>query len=588
MEEKSYVAKKIAEVEKYLDEVNNKNQLNEKFEKYYLEKQQNMKNDVITTGWYNELSEKVKGILDGSDLYNYQIEPTKAGVFLGSSFGERVVEYKGCFNVKHPSILAQLCEIYKVKIKDEICNKLGSNLDQKFIMSARAPLNNSQLTLVEYQKMNNQWANQEKVANALEKACKELLTKLRQKIAEEHEGKFNFFELSPNKPKEWKWDDEAVYNLVSKLDEFKSNAKDIFLNKFREENEADDFDAKLEQPAPDLFSVLGDKNLKKYIDNYKSKSLEDRKKDPLRKVFRWNGNTQNYNLNKMKPIKQWFEKTMDKTLAEKDKEDIYFVLLELFGKDFEFGGGSGDKIPKVKLCNEVDEKEARKWYKKNMSDTDLFDDLQIEIEEEEKIVIEEKTEEDKLHGNIINENGGGLINKSVSKTNTGNKQPKTSETDYIDLQIEEEKIEEKTKEGKLHDNIRNKNCNDGLINKSNRKTNTGNKQPKTSKTGYIIGFIADVLITSLFVYLGLSSPLFFLALIITVPFGIFCVIKLCQGCLSVDNKKIQSPSISDDDFLYSETHEPEYVPDQNNILLEDLECNETIKEKPVKIVTKSY
>lgn len=124
-----------------------------------------------------------------------------------------------------------------------------------------------------------------------------------------------------------------------------------------------------------------------------------------------------------------------------------------------------------------------------------------------------------------------------------------------------------------------------LPSKHHKRTINGSK---ISNLGCKIGLCLDILITALLVYLAIKiSLLFLISLVITVPIGIFCVIKLCQGCLSVDNKKIIVYDHEKDDF-FSETSEPEYMPDQNNILLEDLEYNETIKKKPVKIVTKSY
>ena len=119
--------------------------------------------------------------------------------------------------------------------------------------------------------------------------------------------------------------------------------------------------------------MFEDKNLLEHINKYKEKSLEERKKDPLRYVFRWNDGTQNHKLDNVtkdgKTIKKWFESLMEgSTKDEKEsenKETVYFVLLELFGKDFEFGGcqyhDNGIKtIPKVKLWDKVNKKEVKK------------------------------------------------------------------------------------------------------------------------------------------------------------------------------------------------------------------------------------
>ncbi len=262
--EKGYIEESLAEVEKYLDEVNNKNQLNEEFEKYYLEKRQDIKNDVIKTDWYKELSQKVKDILDGSKFYNYEKKSIDESVTWKAEEKKSTytIGYKGSFSIQFPAILTQLCKIYEVKIEDKICNKLGSNLGRTFEISAEAKIDDEILTVEENTKMELKWKKQDNLKNELEKACQDLLTTLRKKIMEEHKDKFNFFESLPNNAKSWKWDDEAVYDLVSKLDEFKLQSRKMLLDEFKKNNEAGDFDAKIVKPEPQLFNLLEDANLK--------------------------------------------------------------------------------------------------------------------------------------------------------------------------------------------------------------------------------------------------------------------------------------------------------------------------------------
>ncbi len=240
--------------------------------------------------------------------------------------------------------------------------------------------------------------------------------------------------------------------------------------------------------------LLEDANLKTCIDEYKKKSLAEREKDPLRMIFRWNRNAKNYNLNsiiKNKTIKLWFEDSMKKTPKE-NRQDIYFVLLELFGKDFEFGGEYDGEIPKAKLWDKVNEQEVRNWYKENKIQTDLFPDLKIEIE-------------DSLNKN--NFNFTNIINQNRSKRTR--------------------------------------------------------KEPKTSNLGYKIGLVLDILATALFIYLAIKIIwLFCLFLVITLPVGIFCAIKLCRSCLNSCDNKIKLPYENGNDSLSSEIHEFEDMPIQ--------------------------
>ena len=104
------------------------------------------------------------------------------------------------------------------------------------------------------------------------------------------------------------------------------------------------------------------------------------------------------------------------------------------------------------------------------------------------------------------------------------------------------------------------------------------KKNKKSKTGYMIGLIADILATVLFVYLAIKiSLLFFISLVITVPIGIYCLGILCGCCLSFGDRKIKIPGVDiNGGHFYSETCEPENELNQNQGF-------DFGKEKPVKI-----
>ena len=487
-------------------------------------------------------TDKVKPIIMESDYWKYKkktiwqvlrynvcinkkdiVKKPEDGLIGYQPVVDEVVGYK--YSIQDGSVIADLCNAFKVDIPQDLTTKFGQKLASEF-----EEISNS--------------------VNNYDKALSQLHQTLKEKISKTLDIGVNT-ELS----------DDHIYQIVSRLPDYEEESKKLLLKSHRKTNGVENPDAKLEQPAPDLFKLLGDEDLKTHIDNYRQKPLEERAKDPLRMIFRCNRSTQNYkldNITKNKAIKQWFEESINKTLAKKDKEDIYFVLLELFGKDFEFGGNYD--IPKAKLWDKVDEKEVREWYRKNMPDTDLFDDLKK---------IEKK---DDLNINIVENN--------LNENNIDVLEPKN------------EYDKEKDKPNKIGDSFdesgfKSKEINTDIeINRNRSKRKR--KKSKTSNLVYKIGLFLDILITALLVYLAIKiSLLFLISLVVTLPIGIFCAIKLCQGCLSVDNQKIQSPSISDDGFLYSETHEPEDVPNLNENYGLENGGNNNNDEKPVIIFTKN-
>ena len=167
-------------------------------------------------------------------MCSYETQDIQSDVLWRSDWWVKcVTKHQGFFSISFPPILTQLCKIYEVKIDNEVCNKLGSNLDEEFQILASTTLKDGMITPEANRKMESDWRDQERLMNELKRMCQNLLTELRQKIAEKHKGKFDFFTSLPNKPKEEKWDDEVVYNLVSGLNEFKSGAKNMFLDEFK-------------------------------------------------------------------------------------------------------------------------------------------------------------------------------------------------------------------------------------------------------------------------------------------------------------------------------------------------------------------
>lgn len=498
----SYIKESIDELKQYLAEKQNVDKL--------LEQTDKVKSIIMESDYWNDRKKIIKQVLGCNVHINTEniVEKTEVSLLGCHKVEDKVVGYK-C-SIQGGSVIADLCNAFKVDIPQDLTTKFGQKLDFQPRESSN-PIGN----------------------------CGEILSNLQQTLKKEILETLNI-DLNT------KLSDDQIYQIVSRLPDYEEESKKLLLKSYRKTNGVENPDAELKQPNPDLFNLLEDKDLLKHINEYKKKSLEERKKDPLRMIFRCNRSTQNYDLNnitKNKTIKQWFESLIKGTPKE-DRAGIYFVLLELFGKDFEFGGNTEYSIPKAKLWTKVDEKEAKEWYRKNMPDTDLFDNLQIG--EEEEIV----TEEEKIV--ITEEQNDNDINTLV-------KEDKPS--------------------------IKNKNFYMDISKKNEKKNRTEKKQSETSKTGYKIGLFLDILITVLFIFLAIKiSLLFLISLVVTLPIGIFCVIKLCECCLSSPANRIKLLYENSSDFLYSETIEPEYVTDQNNISLEGLENNEY--EKPVKIVTK--
>ena len=328
----SYIKKSIDAVKKYLTEKQSVDEL--------LGQKDKVKPIIMESDYWKYKKKTIGQVLRYNVCINKKdiVKKPEAGLTDYQPFVDEVVGYK--YSIQDGSVIADLCNAFKVDIPQDLTTKFGQKLASEF------------------EEISNSVNNYDKALSQLQQTLKEQISKTL--------GTDVNTELS----------DDHIYQIVSRLPDYEEESKKLLLKSHRKTNGVENPDAKLEQPAPDLFKLLGDEDLKTHIDNYRQKPLEERAKDPLRMIFRCNRSTQNYkldNITKNKTIKKWFEESINKTLAKKDKEDIYFVLLELFGKDFEFGGNYD--IPKAKLWDKVDEKEVREWYRKNMSDTDLFKDF---------------------------------------------------------------------------------------------------------------------------------------------------------------------------------------------------------------------
>ena len=455
--EDSYIKKSIDEVKQYLAEKQSVDEL--------LGQTDKVKSIIMGSDYWNGREKIIKQVLRYNVCINQEniVEKGEFGVGGIYKYGDKVV---GCkYSIQGGSVIADLCNAFQVDIPQDLQTKFGPKLN------------------FQSEKSSDSADDYNKILSNLQQTLKKTISK------------------TLNIDVNTKLSDDQIYQIVSRLPDHKEESKKLLLKSYRKTNGVENPDIKLEQPAPNLFNLLGDEKLETYINEYRNKSLEERKKDPLRQVFRWNENTGKCKLENMtqnKTIQQWFTGSMSQT-AREHRDDIYFVLLELFGKDFEFGGyqyendGETKTVPKFKLWDKVNKKAVKDWYKEKKIHTDLFDDLQIE--EEEKIVITEKQND-----NNINATAKG--NKSLMKG---------------------------------------KNSNMDISKKNKEKNGTEKKQSETSKTGYKIGLGLDILVTAIFAILAIKiSLLFLISLAVTVPIGIYCGIELCGCCLSSVNGKIET------------------------------------------------
>lgn len=474
----SYIKESIDEVEQYLDKKQSVDEL--------LGQTDKVKSIIMGSNYWNDRKKIIEQVLRHNVCINTE-EIVENGEFISNGYQksrDKVIGYQ--YSIQGGSVIADLCNVFQVDIPQDLQTKFGPKLDLN-------PKGSSNF-----------------IGN-----CGEILSNLQKTLKGEISKTFN---IDVNT----KLSDDQIYQIVSRLPDYEEESKKLLLKSHRKTNEVENLDAELKQPTPDLFKLLEDENLETYINEYKGKSLEERKEDPLRQVFRWNQTTGNRNLDdttKKQTIQQWFTGLMLNT-SQEYRDNIYYVLLELFGKDFEFGGGYNGKITKANLWAKVDKKAVKAWYKKNKIQTDLFDDLEIENEQ-------------------------------------------------INI-------------------IKNGDVNIKLRPKSRKKTK---QRSKTSKTGYKIGLGLDILITAIFAILAIKiSLLFLISLIITVPIGIYCGIKLCGCCLGFGDNKIKKfGSGNDDGRIYDETYktkEFEYGQIRNQPLMINEEYEYKNKnEKPVKIIT---
>ena len=448
--QRSYIKEQIDEVKKYLYQ-------QQCVDKLYEDKDQ-LKEIVMTSNYWKNRRSIIASVVSGQKMVNkskfYGEEKQKENPYMNDNSDKfEKIHTEDVYSIENGFVIFDLCQVFDVSISQDLKNIFGEKLNNQQNVKADAK--------VDYD---------EKIFA--------LTSSLRKNIFQKCSFDTNAEKLS----------DDQIYQIVSKLPDFQTESKKLLLEHYKQDNS---LAAELKQPAPDLYNLLADKDLLTYIKEYKEKSLEDRKNDPLRYVFRWNSTTMNRNLDnetKTRTIKQWLASIMPEAFKQ-NGEDIYFILLELFGKDFEFGGGFEGKIPKARLWDKVDQKEVKEWYRKNMHDTDLFDDLKIE--EEEKIVIEEE--------------------KTVI----------IEEQDYNNIDATAKESKSFMKDENFNMDIREK------------KNGTEKKQSKTSKTGYKIGLFLDILVTAVFVYLAITMSLYFLmALVVTVTLAIFFGCKLSASCLS--------------------------------------------------------
>ncbi len=310
-------------------------------------------------------------------------------------------------------------------------------------------------------------------------------------------------------------------------------------------------------------------DLKRYIDSYIRKPLSQRKIDPLRFLIPQMCSKDMFAIfdQDSSQAKREFFKLIERNSElknVKDQQKVFYVLLELFDRERAGIDSKGYYHCNFRPLYSLTQSERNKvkiWYKKNMPDTDLFDDLEIENEEDKEQdeqesninIIESNTYNSDPNNKGIDKQSGKINTSDIIKNNLGE-----SSSSYVDT-------------------------NEISFNRSKKTI----KKSKTLNLGYKIGLVLDILATAIFIYLAITISLYFLiTLAITVPIGIFFGLRLCQGCLIFGDNKIKTFDVDNNDgHFYSETCEPENEPKQDQ--KHDLENDQYKNDKPVKIVIKN-
>ncbi|MBQ9491991.1 MAG: hypothetical protein IJU86_04405, partial [Firmicutes bacterium] len=321
-------------------------EINDEFDNFVKEKFENgeIKSLVLSGSfdWYSSMVEKLKEILCTSDL-----------CFIPDSIWYEEYPGRHFHSIKHYDLFVDLCDIYGIdtsKMKNVFRNGTIYIEDKEWC-----------------EKYNL-------LVNQVRTGLKNRLTELYGQ---------NFFE-----------NQELVYEILSKSNQFQKNIKEELYLPFVQKTSKRPREQNYIRVI-NLWDFLSAPDLENYVDQYIKKSLQERKNDPLRKILRFkNYLTSNDLRYETKEIKTFFTEKMVNTKAE-NREKIYFVLLELFGNEYEIASESN--IPKVKLLDKAIQEDKdgkiKSYYESNMIDTDLFDN-------DNAISVKKNNEEVKLISDI--------------------------------------------------------------------------------------------------------------------------------------------------------------------------------------------
>ena len=191
--------------------------------------------------------------------------------------------------------------------------------------------------------------------------------------------------------------DDKLDQIVAKCHPFRDEVARLLWKDFTEVKNLDN--KQLQNITHELYSwqlelcnfILAP-DLKKHIDSYIRKPLSQRKIDPLRFLIPQMCSKDMFAIfdQDSSQAKREFFKLIEKNSElknVKDQQKVFYVLLELFDRERAGIDSRGychcDFRPLYSLT-QSERNEVKIWYKKNMPDTDLFDDLEIENEEDKE------------------------------------------------------------------------------------------------------------------------------------------------------------------------------------------------------------
>ena len=333
-------------------------EINDEFDNFVKEKFENgeIKSFVLSNllNWYSSMAQELKEILGASDL-----------CFIQDSIWYEEYPGRHSHSIKHYNLFVDLCNIYGIDISE-----------------MKNVFENGTIYIED-----KKWCEKYNLlVNQVRTGLKNRLTELYGQ---------NFFE-----------NQGCVYEIFSKSNRFQKNIKEElhkpFVRKTNKYPREQDYIHVIH-----LWDFLSAPDLENYVDQYIKKSLQERKNDPLRKILRFkNYLTSNDLRYGTKEIKTFFTEKMVNTKAE-NREKIYFVLLELFGNEYDIASESN--IPKVKLLDKAIQEDKdgkiKSYYESNMIDTDLFDN-------DNAISVKKNNEEVKLISDINELSTNNGINNS--------------------------------------------------------------------------------------------------------------------------------------------------------------------------------